>query len=162
MRNQAESMLPLRGHRCGGCEQVYFPQARGGEEKAQRATVAACFPQHDDDVVLLQLTGGPAPLAPEQIAMVYWFANFPNKPARFLYSTAKFQMDWDSVNNIVEEINAAKEFPLSEDEHPCRFCTYRSYCDRGVKAANWDEVEAEEEEEENFEIDFEQIGEIAF
>ncbi len=46
---------------------VYFPQARGDEVKARRAKVAACFPQHDDDVVLLQLTGGPSPLAPEQI-----------------------------------------------------------------------------------------------
>jgi len=49
---------------------VYFPQARGGEEKSRRARVAACFPQHDDDVVLLQLTDGPAPLGPEQIAIL--------------------------------------------------------------------------------------------
>jgi tetratricopeptide (TPR) repeat protein len=48
---------------------VYFPQAREGE-RARRAKVAACFPQHDDDVVLLQLTGGPSPLAPEQIAVL--------------------------------------------------------------------------------------------
>ena len=41
---------------------VYFPQAPGGEVKARRAMVSACFPQHDDDVVLLQLTGGPPPL----------------------------------------------------------------------------------------------------
>jgi tetratricopeptide (TPR) repeat protein len=49
---------------------VYFPQAGGGETKARRATVAACFPKHDDDVVLLQLAGGPAPLGPEQIAVL--------------------------------------------------------------------------------------------
>jgi len=49
---------------------VYFPQARGGEEKVRRARVVACFPQHDDDVVLLQLTGGPAPLGPEQIPVL--------------------------------------------------------------------------------------------
>jgi len=49
---------------------VYFPQARGDEVKARRAKVAACFPQHDDDVVLLQLTGGPSPLAPEQIPIL--------------------------------------------------------------------------------------------
>ena len=49
---------------------VYFPQARGGEKKARRATVAACFPQHDDDVVLLQLVGEPAPLGPEQIPVL--------------------------------------------------------------------------------------------
>jgi tetratricopeptide (TPR) repeat protein len=46
---------------------VYFPQTRGGETKKRRATVKACFPQHDDDVVLLQLCDGPAPLAPEQM-----------------------------------------------------------------------------------------------
>jgi len=60
---------------------VYFPQARGGEEKTRRATVACCFPQHDDDVVLLQLTEGAAPLAPEQIAVLgraeaSWFHPF--------------------------------------------------------------------------------------
>ena len=45
---------------------VYFPQARGDEAKARRATIAACFPDHDDDVVVLQLDG-PPPLAPEQM-----------------------------------------------------------------------------------------------
>lgn len=49
---------------------VYFPQARGGEKKARRAVVAKYFPQHDDDVVLLQLTEGASPLAPEQIAVL--------------------------------------------------------------------------------------------
>lgn len=49
---------------------VYFPRARSGEAKAWRATVAAYFHQYDDDVVLLQLVGGPAPLAPEQIAVL--------------------------------------------------------------------------------------------
>ena len=46
---------------------VYFPQAGGGEEKQRRARVIACFPQHDDDLVLLGLVGGPAPLGPERI-----------------------------------------------------------------------------------------------
>jgi tetratricopeptide (TPR) repeat protein len=49
---------------------VYFPQARMDEEKSRRATVAAWFSQHDDDVVLLQLVGGPAPIGPEQIAIL--------------------------------------------------------------------------------------------
>ena len=64
-----EAALGVHRRQADGAEVgVYFPQARGGEEKARRATVARCFPQHDDDVVLLQLTGGAAPLAPEQIA----------------------------------------------------------------------------------------------
>jgi len=63
-----EGALGVHPRQANGAEVgVYFPQARGGETKARRATVAACFPQHDDDVVLLQLTGGPSPLAPEQV-----------------------------------------------------------------------------------------------
>ncbi len=46
---------------------VYFPQARGGEQKQRTATVEKFFPEHDDDIVLLQLTGGSSPLAPEQM-----------------------------------------------------------------------------------------------
>jgi tetratricopeptide (TPR) repeat protein len=49
---------------------VYFPRARGGEEKNRRAKIAAYFPKSDDDVVLLQLIGKPPPLAPEQIAVL--------------------------------------------------------------------------------------------
>lgn len=48
---------------------VYFPQARGDERKAYRATVAQCFPGHDDDVVVLQLDG-PTPLGPEQLPVL--------------------------------------------------------------------------------------------
>lgn len=34
---------------------VYFPKARNPEQKAHTATVTACFLDHDDDVVVLQL-----------------------------------------------------------------------------------------------------------
>ena len=109
----------------------------------------------------LRLNGGKK-ILPEQIEMVYWFANFPHESAVFAYNDAKFQRDWDSVEKIIAEIKAVNEFPMSEDEHPCRFCSFRSYCDRGKKAGSWDEMEAETEAEENFTLDFEQIGEIAF
>jgi tetratricopeptide (TPR) repeat protein len=49
---------------------IYFPQARSGEANRRRATLAARFPYHDDDVVLLQLLDGEAPLGPEQIAVL--------------------------------------------------------------------------------------------
>jgi tetratricopeptide (TPR) repeat protein len=48
---------------------VYFPRA-GGDEKRRRAKVMACFPEYDDDIVLLQLVDGLAPLAPEQIPVL--------------------------------------------------------------------------------------------
>jgi trypsin-like peptidase len=49
---------------------VYFPQALGGEKKDHRAKVIAYFPDFDDDVVLLQLTDGVAPLGPERIPIL--------------------------------------------------------------------------------------------
>ena len=45
---------------------VYFPQARTGEQRAWRATVAVWA----QDLVLLQLAGGLPPLPPEQIAVL--------------------------------------------------------------------------------------------
>ncbi|MCP4142356.1 MAG: PD-(D/E)XK nuclease family protein [Chloroflexi bacterium] len=101
-------------------------------------------------------------ISPEQIEMVYWFSNFSNEPAKFSYSEAKYKRDWALVEKIVDEISSASKFPMSEDEHPCKFCAYRSYCDRGKKAGEWDDFDGEIDVEESFEIDFEQIGEIAF
>jgi tetratricopeptide (TPR) repeat protein len=49
---------------------VYFPQAQGGEKKDRRAKVIACFPDFDDDVVLLQLMDGNVPLGPEKMPVL--------------------------------------------------------------------------------------------
>jgi tetratricopeptide (TPR) repeat protein len=49
---------------------VYFPQTRVNGERLRRAVVAAFFPEHDDDLVLLKLKEGPAPLAPEQLPVL--------------------------------------------------------------------------------------------
>lgn len=58
--------------RAAGAEEVavHFPQARGGDTRDRRARITACFVGYDDDVVLLKLADGPAPLAPEQIAVL--------------------------------------------------------------------------------------------
>ncbi len=61
---------------------VYFPQVRGPEPRERQAAVQACFADHDDDVVLLQLVGGPAPLGPEQIAVLGDAAGSAGHPFR--------------------------------------------------------------------------------
>lgn len=70
---------------------VYFPQVTGSEKKERSATVAACFANHDDDVVMLQLTGGPAPLGPEQIAVLGWLVS-PRATTSALLATT----DWET------------------------------------------------------------------
>ena len=39
------------------------------------------------------------------------------------------------------EIASAREFPLTEDLRQCRFCTYRSLCERGETAGPWREAD---------------------
>ncbi|NCP87372.1 PD-(D/E)XK nuclease family protein [bacterium] len=79
---------------------------------------------------------GGAPFAPENIEMIYWFADFPQDPAHFPYSAAQYQRDWEFLNQRVKTIAAtpAGQFPLTADEKACDYCTYRSYCNRGVRA----------------------------
>jgi CRISPR/Cas system-associated exonuclease Cas4 (RecB family) len=102
------------------------------------------------------------PFAPEQIEMLYWFADFPGDPARFEYTSAQYQRDWDLLVKLSDEIDSAPDYPQTDDRQKCVYCTYRSYCERGVRAGDWAEAETESQAEELFDVNFEQIGEIAF
>lgn len=102
------------------------------------------------------------PFEPEQVEMVYWFAEYPNEPARFPYTSAQYKRDWDSLVKFADEIHGASSYPLTDDRTKCLYCPYRSYCDRGIRAGDLEQAEAESEAEELFDVNFEQIGEIAF
>ena len=102
------------------------------------------------------------PFEPEQIEMIYWFADFPEEPARFPYASTQYQRDWDTLLKLSEEVISTSSYPLTEDRQKCLFCTYRSYCERGIRAGDVEQAEAEMEAEELFDVNFEQIGEIAF
>ena len=118
------------------------------------------------------------PFEPEQIEMIYWFADFPAEPARFIYKTDQYKRDWDALTRLSEEITSASSgstlrqaqcgasltigFPLTDDVSKCNYCPYRSYCNRGVRAGDAADAELETEAEELFDINFEQIGEIEF
>jgi CRISPR/Cas system-associated exonuclease Cas4 (RecB family) len=109
---------------------------------------------------------------PEQVEMVYWFADFPTEPARFIYKADQFKRDWDALMKIAEEISSASTtpgstalttgFPKTDEVSKCSYCPYRSYCNRGVRAGDAADAELETEAEELFDINFEQIGEISF
>lgn len=102
------------------------------------------------------------PFAPEQIEMVYWFSDFPNEPARFVYTSAQYKRDWDALVKLADEIHSASSYPLTDDRTKCSYCPYRSYCDRGVRAGDVGDAETEMEAGELFDVNFEQVGEIAF
>jgi hypothetical protein len=113
------------------------------------------------------LTGG-APISPEQVEMVYWFPEFPHAPARLPYSPSAYETDSVTLTDLVERISRMGEddYLLTDDERACRFCAFRSYCGRGERAGAVEEAPAEWELQEiageDFDLDFDQISEIAF
>jgi CRISPR/Cas system-associated exonuclease Cas4 (RecB family) len=102
------------------------------------------------------------PFEPEQIEMTYWYADFSSEPTRFKYDAKQFKRDWSAIEKMVTEISTVQEFLLTEEEKMCRFCVYRSYCNRGAQAGQMEEADTEMESETIFDINFEQIGEIEF
>jgi len=103
------------------------------------------------------------PVSPEQVEMIYWFADYPRQPAHLPYSSKQFTADEDYLLNLIAEIEGRDEavWPLTPDESCCRFCPYRSLCERDVSAATPSEVE-DELNWPAFDLDLEQIAEIAF
>jgi hypothetical protein len=100
-----------------------------------------------------------SPIEPDQVEMVYWYAEYPSMPSKFLYEQMQYERDWNSIIKIVTEISNTNEFPMTDDQVRCTFCTYRSYCERGDKVAEESDVET------GFtgaDINLEQIQEIEF
>lgn len=116
------------------------------------------------------LNGDSGPWLPQQISMLYWFANDPEHPESMRYDASRMAADGRFLANLAAEIDAAgdDDFPKTDDLQHCRFCPYRSLCDRGAEAGSLHDVDADDVDEprDAFDwdagFDFEQIAEIAF
>ncbi len=109
------------------------------------------------------LFGGP--IQPQQVSLIYWFAPDPAVPEVFTYSHAEHEENRAYLTALIEEVLARSDpiWPLTEDEFHCRYCVYRSLCDRGVRAGSLDDGGLEAQDVDfDFEIDLEAVEEIAF
>jgi CRISPR/Cas system-associated exonuclease Cas4 (RecB family) len=95
----------------------------------------------------------------ENIEMIYWYAEFPDKPESFSYPVNQISETWEELERVVNEINARQSFPMTEDEKLCNYCIYRSLCERGISAGEVDDIEIVPSIDD---IDLEQIQEIEF
>jgi hypothetical protein len=95
--------------------------------------------------------------------MVYWFAEFGGATERFAYDAEQFNADREYLETLIVEIanNRDSIWPLTPNERQCRFCNYRSLCERDVKAGFLEDLE-EDLEPGELEIDLEQIAEVEF
>lgn len=102
-------------------------------------------------------------IGPEVISMVYWFANFPDSPIVYTYSEQQHEENRSILLDLAEDVSSSVEienFPLTTDERHCKYCVYRSLCNRGISAGV--ESDLEEVPEPAFDLDFDQIQEIEF
>ena len=107
------------------------------------------------------------PLEPAQVEMIYWFAEHPESPVRLPYDDKQYQADQTYLTGLIEQIKGMDDdaFELTDDEKCCRFCPYRSYCNRGIAAGAMGEDEVDVDADDaglDLDFDFEQIAEIAF
>lgn len=110
------------------------------------------------------LNGG-QPFAPEQVELVYWFAEFPQQVERFSYDAAQHRAVGEALEQLVAQMatHQGPEWPLTEDLAHCRYCTYRTLCDREKVAAEGEEpAEATGADLFDLDLDLEQIAEIEF
>jgi CRISPR/Cas system-associated exonuclease Cas4 (RecB family) len=109
---------------------------------------------------------GGQPIDPAAVTMMYWYPDIPDQPEVFAYSPQLFRRDEEFLSYLVERIKAAarnNNFPLVDDDQPCRYCVYRSFCDRGEQAGPV--VELADEPQEMLDVsalDWDQIAEIQF
>jgi hypothetical protein len=101
-------------------------------------------------------------LEPPRISMLYWFADFPHDSAVFNYDSQQCRRDWLAIERLVDEISSARAFPRTEDCTMCRFCVFRSYCDRGVEPALSGDFDEEADGGDEFNGDFDETGEMDF
>jgi predicted RecB family nuclease len=104
------------------------------------------------------------PIAPEQMSMVYWYVN--GETQEFPYSTAQFEQDERDLLALMTEASHRDDYPLTNNTRQCAYCTYRSLCDRGIRAGSLEELESDLEAEpvpsSSFSLNLDQIAEIEF
>ncbi len=105
------------------------------------------------------LNGG-RPIQPEQVSLVYWFAEFPAEPEVLPYDSAQHAEDIAVLTSLVDEIavRTEAEWPKTSEEMRCKYCTYRSLCNRGIAAGTSDESDVERD----LEIALAEVEEIAY
>lgn len=113
------------------------------------------------------VNGGVA-VQPAQVQMLYWFAEHPGQPERFVYSQNQFDEDLRLMRATLGEITARlpqgeAAFARTDELRACKLCVYRSYCGRGDEAGSATEFgDALYEPQSGLEIDFDSLPEVAF
>lgn len=79
------------------------------------------------------LLGRDQAIAPERITLTYWYTAVPEAPLVIRYDAAWHAQNWDDLQTILSELDAALAadvWPLTDNWDHCRHCVYQIYCGR--------------------------------
>lgn len=103
---------------------------------------------------------------PEQVSMLYWFAERPGDSVLLEYTREAYEEDERILLEVVNTILQLREdqFQKTDDLQHCQYCRYRSLCDRGEQAGDFENFSGDEDElEAQFEaLDFDQVAELEY
>ncbi len=106
-----------------------------------------------------------AGMSPDEIKMVYWFAPNPEDSVTLPYSQAMFEEDVHFFSRLIQTILETPEtgFKRTPNQKKCRYCVYRSHCDRGISAGELAGLEGNQMDDqiENLMHSFDDIEEIS-
>lgn len=105
------------------------------------------------------------PINPTQLEMIYWFPSNPDSPIRFKFNEQLLQSNHLYLQSLVETILRLGEddFPMTRNEERCKFCVYRSLCDRGISAGHLTDLDQSTPDvDESIDIDFNSIDDIVY
>jgi CRISPR/Cas system-associated exonuclease Cas4 (RecB family) len=77
------------------------------------------------------------------ISMTYWYPAFPETLISFEYDLETHQHNRDLLQNLLEEIHErmqTMQFHKTDNLRMCKYCQYRSLCDRGISAGTTNEL----------------------
>lgn len=105
-----------------------------------------------------------ADIPPEAVEMRYWYAE-TGDTIRFPYSHDAYKDDERDLRGMIRDLAERQIFPLTDNERHCRFCAYRTLCERGHEPGSLDDYLSDEAPDFDAEaaiIDPDQIAEIEF
>jgi hypothetical protein len=177
-RAEIELSAPVPGWPDGRIVAKYDLLAEGGGQiaivdwkTAERAPSARDLAERWQTIIYRWMLARARPdIPPEAITMIYWYAGDPARPTRLPYSAAQFERDEARIRAQIDALLAdiavgEAAFPRTDDDYRCRYCSYRTLCERGAQPGDLadliDETFASDDPAE-LRIDFDQIAEIAF
>lgn len=85
------------------------------------------------------------PLPPERVRLLYWFGEDGGATESFAYSSSRYIDGRSYISALLARLRALEvdEFPLTADLHHCRYCQYRSLCEREEVAGTFEPDDAE-------------------